>query len=193
MTPPLSDPDADLLARYATGDPAAARLLTASLTPRAYAHALRVLGEVAAAEDVTQDALVALWRIAPTWQTGRARVSTWLYRVVANLCTDQLRKRRTTPLDDVAEPADPAPSAAATLQNRARTDALQAALMTLPDRQRQAVVMRHLDGLSNPEIAEILDIGTAAVESLTARGKRALSAALDSQRAALGYEGDTDD
>jgi len=58
----------------------------------------------------------------------------------------------------------------------------------LPDRQRQAVVLRHIEGLTNPEIAAVMDIGIEAVESLTARGKRALSAALSGQRAALGYE-----
>ena len=185
---PAEDADAALLLRYAGGDPAAARLLATRLTPRVYTHAQRVLGDGAEAEDVTQEALLRLWRIAPEWRTGEARVTTWLYRVVANLCTDRLRKRRTTPLDEVAEPADPAPSAAQGLQQAARMDALQAALDTLPERQRQAVVLRHIDGLANPEIAAILGVGIEAAESLTARGKRALKAALDGQRDALGFE-----
>ena len=58
----------------------------------------------------------------------------------------------------------------------------------MPDRQRQAVVLRHIEGMTNPEIAAILEIGVEAVESLTARGKRALSLALAGQRQALGYE-----
>jgi DNA-directed RNA polymerase specialized sigma24 family protein len=61
-------------------------------------------------------------------------------------------------------------------------------LDALPERQRQAVVLRHIDGLANPEIAAILDIGVEAVESLTARGKRALVALLAGQREALGYD-----
>ena len=69
-----------------------------------------------------------------------------------------------------------------------RMAALDAALASLPDRQREAVVLRHIEGMSNPEIAEILQIGVEAVESLTARGKRALAAILSGQRAALGYE-----
>lgn len=181
------DDDAALLARYGDGDASAARLLAARLTPRIYAHAVRVLGDGAEAEDVTQDALMRLWRIAPEWRVGEAKVTTWLYRVVANLCTDRLRKRRTTPLEDVAEPADPAPSAPAVMQEASRAQALQDALASLPDRQRQAVVLRHIDGLANPEIAAILDIGVEAVESLTARGKRALTAALADRRDALGY------
>lgn len=185
---PTSDAEAALLARYAAGDGVAARLLAAQLTPRLYAHAFRVLGEGAEAEDVTQEALMRLWKIAPDWRAGEAKVSTWCYRVVANLCTDRLRKHRAVPLEDVAEPADPSQSAEQRLQQAARVDALQAALAILPDRQRQAVVLRHIEGLANPEIAAILEIGVEAVESLTARGKRALTAALVGQRDALGYE-----
>ena len=69
-----------------------------------------------------------------------------------------------------------------------RMTALTAALETLPDRQRQAVVLRHIEGLSNPEIAEVMEIGVEAVESLTARGKRALAAVMAGRRAELGYE-----
>jgi RNA polymerase sigma-70 factor (ECF subfamily) len=69
-----------------------------------------------------------------------------------------------------------------------RAAALDAALADLPERQRQAVVLRHLEGLSNPEIAAVMDVGVEAVESLTARGKRALTARLAGRRADLGYE-----
>jgi len=188
-TDPQTD-DADLLARYALGDAGAARVLTVRLTPRAFAQAVRMLGDRAEAEDVAQEAMLRLWRIAPDWRTGEARVTTWLYRVVANLCTDRLRKRprMSVPLEDVSEPADPTPSVEARMQSEARRDAVRAALADLPERQRIAVMMRHFDGASNPEIAQALGIGTEAVESLTARGKRALAAALKGQVSALGYE-----
>ncbi|UWR23499.1 RNA polymerase sigma factor [Sulfitobacter sp. S190] len=195
MTPPSSssqarDADADLLARYAAGDDAAARQLTQRLAPRVFAHAVRVLGDRAEAEDVTQEALMRLWKIAPKWDAGRAQASTWLYRVTANLCTDRLRRQTHADIDAVAAPADPAAPAPARMLDSARHDALQAALLRLPERQRQAVVLRHIEGLANPEIAEILDVGIAAVESLTARGKRALAADLAGQKDALGYTDD---
>ena len=173
--------DEELLAAFAAGAPGAARALTARLAPRAFSHAMRLLGgDRAESEDVAQEALLKLWRIAPDWREGEARVSTWLYRVTANLCIDRLRKRRDGPaLDAIPEPEDDAPTADHTLQQKARNAALQAALMTLPDRQRQAIVLRHIEGLSNPEIAQIMDIGPRAVESLTARGKKALEAALN--------------
>ncbi|MDX1820571.1 MAG: RNA polymerase sigma factor [Alphaproteobacteria bacterium] len=179
-----------LLRRFAAGDGAAARVLTLRLTPRVFAHALRLLGDRAEAEDVAQEAMLRLWRIAPDWREGEAKVTTWLYRVTANLATDRLRKRRGVALDAVPEPEDDRPSAAEGLQDAARAAALQAALADLPERQRQAVVLRHIEGLGNPEIAGIMDISAEAVESLIARGKRALSAALSGRRAELGYSDD---
>lgn len=188
-TDPQTD-DADLLVRYAQGDASVARLLTLRLTPRAFGQAARMLGDANEAEDVAQEAMMRLWRVAPDWRLGEAKVTTWLYRVVSNLCTDRLRKRSrgTVRLEDVAEPTDPTPSVETQMQDTARHSALRTALASLPERQRVAVVMRHFDGASNPEIAQALDISTEAVESLTARGKRALAAALKGQAAALGYE-----
>ena len=88
-------------------------------------------------------------------------MTTWLYRVVANLCIDRRRRARggTVTLDAIPEPADGRASVVQTMQERARADALQAALNELPARQRQAVVLRHIEGLSNPEIAEIMNHG----------------------------------
>ncbi|MBC7180343.1 MAG: RNA polymerase subunit sigma, partial [Roseovarius sp.] len=69
-------PDDALLARFAGGDAVAARLLTLRLTPRVMAHAYRLLGNRTEAEDVTQEALLRLWRQAPDWRPGEAKVST---------------------------------------------------------------------------------------------------------------------
>lgn len=180
--------DEALLQRFAQGDRAAARALTLRLTPKVMGHAYRLLGQREEAEDVAQEAMLRLWRIAPEWRAGEAQVTTWLYRVVANLCTDRLRRRgRTAPLDAVPDPPDDRGGPAQDMQSRARADALQGALNALPERQRQAVVLRHIEEIGNPEIAEIMQISVEAVESLTARGKRALSAALSSKRDALGY------
>ena len=182
--------DARLLARFAAGDRSAASLLTTRLAPRILQMAVRVLNDRAEAEDITQEAMLRLWRIAPDWQDGHAKVGTWLYQVALNLCRDRLRRRkgRNVALEDVAEPSDETPSVAAQMQAATRLAALETALAALPDRQRQAVVLRHLQELSNPEIAEIMGISVEAVESLTARGKRALAAQLSGRRADLGYD-----
>jgi RNA polymerase sigma-70 factor (ECF subfamily) len=183
--------DEALLVLYANGEPAAGRALTTRLTPRVLSVASRMLSDRAEAEDVAQEAMLRLWKVAREWRQGEAKVSTWLYRVVCNLCTDRLRgrkRRAATALDDAPEVADAAPGVEAALIDGDRMRALDAALAALPERQRQAVVLRHLEGLTNPEIAEVMDIGVEAVESLTARGKRSLAALLSGQRAELGYE-----
>ena len=189
--PFASAPDEALLVAYANGDAQAASVLTARLLPRVLAQATRMLGTQAEAEDVAQDGMMRLWKIAPYWRQGEAQISTWLYRVVANLCMDRLRKRRgVVSLDHVAEAQDAAPSAVAQMQTQARMKALSDALAQLPERQAQAVSLRHLEGLANPDIAQIMDISVRSVESLTARGKRALADIMAGRKAELGYDDD---
>lgn len=183
------DDQAALLARFVAGDRRAAEALTDLIAPRILRFAARMLGDLAEAEDVTQEAMLRLWRMAPDWQSGAAQPATWVYRVAANLCTDRLRRRRKI-LHEVPELPDPSPSQHAHMMQTARIQALEAALSQLPERQRQAVILRHLEGMSNPEIAAIMMLGVEAVESLTARGKRNLSAILAGDREALGYDDD---
>jgi len=180
--------DDALLGLFAAGDAQAARLLTDRLGPRSYSVALRMLGNRAEAEDVAQEAMMRLWQMAPDWQPGRAKVSTWLYRVTCNLCFDIHRRNKPDTLGDAEEPPDESAGAVEQMQDMARRDALQSALAQLPERQRQAVILRHIEELPNPEIAGIMDISVEAVESLTARGKRALTGILAGRREELGYE-----
>ncbi|MDP3195017.1 RNA polymerase sigma factor [Tabrizicola sp.] len=188
--------DEALMVLYANGDRPAALALTQRVTPRVLAYAARLLGgDRAEAEDVAQETMLRLWRVAPLWRQGETKVTTWAYRVATNLCIDRQRsrgRRRQLALDDAPELADGAVGAEGQLQEAGRMAALEAALAELPDRQRQAVVLRHLEGMTNPEIAAIMEIGVEAVESLTARGKRALAAILAGRKDELGYEGDRD-
>lgn len=180
--------DDALLVLFANGDKEAPAVLTYRLTPMIFGLAMRLLNNTAEAEDVTQDAMIRLFKIAPDWRQGDAKVTTWLYRVVRNLATDRLRKRRNVPLDQIAEPVDDTPGVVENLQASERRTALQNALDLLPERQREAVVLRHLEGLANPDIAVILDISVEAVESLVARGKRRLADLLLGQKQELGIE-----
>lgn len=180
--------DETLLKRFADGDTTAARLLTDRLGPRCYSVASRMLGNRAEAEDVTQEAMLRLWKVASDWVPGQAKISTWLYRVTLNLCVDQQRKKTAGTLDGIPEPEDYGPSVEDRIQQSARVDALHLALAQLPERQRQAVILRHIEELGNPEIAGIMRISVEAVESLVARGKRALSTALAERREELGYD-----
>ncbi|MGB3147627.1 MAG: sigma-70 family RNA polymerase sigma factor [Paracoccaceae bacterium] len=183
--------DARVMQLYAAGDPVAPRLMSERFLPATYRFALRQLGNPAEAEDVAQEAMIRLFRAAPGWQAEGARVTSWLYRVVANLCLDRQRRARARgphlQMEAAEAVADHAPGAEVLLTESARLGALDRALASLPDRQRMALVLRHIEGLPNPEIARIMGVGPEAVESLTARGKRALQAALAGQKEALGY------
>jgi RNA polymerase sigma-70 factor (ECF subfamily) len=174
--------DDTLIARYASGDQSAARALTARHLGRVLALGQRMLGDQAEAEDIAQETMLRLWRHAPDWEPGRAQVGTWLYKVASNLCIDRLRKSRRTELVDVPEQVDERPTAEANLQARGTANAIAAALEGLPPRQKLALTLRFLEDHENPDIAEIMEISVDAVESLLARGKRALAAKLQDQR-----------
>jgi RNA polymerase sigma-70 factor, ECF subfamily len=183
----VSCSDDDLLWRYASGDAAAARALTLRHSPRLLALARRMLGDPAEAEDVTQEAMLRLWRIAPDWRPGEAGVRAWLYRVASNLCLDRLRRRRER-TGDAPEIADESATPLERLVRDERARALRQALGALPERQRLAIVLRHFEERGNSEIGAILGISVEAVESLLARGRRALALTLAPLRAELELE-----
>jgi DNA-directed RNA polymerase specialized sigma24 family protein len=128
-------PDDAVLLAYANGDEEAARVLSLRLVPRVLAQATRYAGRPSRSRRCGTRGHDELWEIAADWRQGEAQVSTWLYRVVANLCTDRLRKRRGVSLDQIAEPTDPQMSATAQMQETSRLTALANALAQLPDRQ----------------------------------------------------------
>ena len=180
--------DGALMERFANGDSAAAKELTILYAPRILRMATHMLGNEAEAEEITQEAMLRLWMAAPDWQSGRASVSTWLWTVASNLCTDLLRRRRNVPIDEIPEPVDGTASAYETMMEKDRAEALKTALAGLPNRQRLAVVLRHLEEMSNPQIAEIMGASVEAVESLIARGMKELRARLLAQREALAWQ-----
>jgi RNA polymerase sigma factor (sigma-70 family) len=182
------DHEGALLLAFGQGDVAAAAALIDLVSPRVLAQATRMMGNRAEAEEIAQEAMLKLWRASKSGEINKASISTWLYSVTANLCIDRLRcHRKTLPIHDLPEPVDPTPAVAQVLLEDARKSALRAALADLPERQAMAVSLRFIEGLQNPEIADIMGVSIEAVESLTARGKRALATALGHRREELGY------
>ena len=169
------DPDAELVLRAGAGDAAACTQLVDRHLPRVLRLAGRMLSHRADAEDVTQEVFLRVWRSAPGWRPGKARFSTWLYRVTLNLCSDRLRQRRPNAEPEVLENLpDEALSAEGVLQRGAVVTEVTAALARLPDRQREAILLCHYEELDNREAATILDVSVEALESLLSRGRRAL-------------------
>ncbi|MEQ9639973.1 MAG: RNA polymerase sigma factor [Alphaproteobacteria bacterium] len=180
-----TDDDDSLLARIAEGEePAYATLVQRHLN-RVHALAYRMLGDRGEAEDVAQEAFLRTWRHAGRWTPGKARYTTWMHRVVVNLCIDRRRRRREQTVDELPDHPDPGPGPDAGLLVDARRRRVMAALAELPERQREAVLLSHYQELGNIEAAEVLGISVEAVESLLSRGRRALKALLKDEIAAL--------
>src|SRR3954471_3471115 len=174
-------PDHDLMARAAKGDERAFRTLSERHAAAAFRLARRILGNEAAAEDVVQDAMLRVWTNAPRWRP-EAAFRTWLYRIVVNLCLTAKRRRPDVPLAAGEHVADPAAAADAQLETRERDQLLAIAVDALPERQRAAIVLSYQEGLSNADVAAVLDTSVSSVETLLVRAKRTLRAELDSAK-----------
>nr|GAJ37001.1 RNA polymerase sigma factor sigW [Bradyrhizobium sp. DOA9] len=168
------DEDSELLDKLATGDEVAFRMLVERHIDRAYAIALRIVGNAADAEDVVQDSMLKIWSHRGRWQHGRAKFSTWLYRVISNRCIDLRRKPRTENVEAVPEVADNQPGAVELIERNELNDMLELAMQRLPEQQRVAVILSYHENMSNGEIAQVMDTTVAAVESLLKRGRQQL-------------------
>lgn len=172
-----SEDDDALMSRAAAGDRRAFSLLVVRHAERVRAVALRFSGNAADADDVTQAAFLAAWRDAGNWQRGRARFSTWIYRVVVNRCIDLARRRRVRSwlsLDVVAEPEDDAPDAAELAVQRSELAAVRRDILALPEKQRAALLLAVQADKSTAEIGAALGVSAGAAEQLLVRARRAL-------------------
>jgi RNA polymerase sigma-70 factor (ECF subfamily) len=181
----MDDSDEALMARVARGDERAFRELARRHVPAMLGLARRILGNAAEAEDVAQEAMLRVWTHAPRWRP-LALFRTWLSRVVVNLCLDRKRKAPWVELEAAGEIPDPAPLAGDAAEAAERERLLSAAIADLPARQRAAIVLSYTEGMSNVQVAEILDTTVSAVETLLVRGKqnlrRALAAVIDEDK-----------
>jgi RNA polymerase sigma-70 factor (ECF subfamily) len=138
-----------------------------------YAICRRLTGNDTDALDATQEALIAVVKGLHRYD-GRARFSTWAYRVATNACLDELRrrKRRPTPVEVDPERDEALPDLSGDVVGRLDLDA---ALERLPEEYRAAVVLRDLVGMDYADIGASLGIPPGTVRSRIARGRRALA------------------
>lgn len=166
--------DDHLIERMRRNDEGAYRLLVERHIDRAYGLALRILKNQADAEDVAQEAFVKAWLNRDKWQAGRAKFSTWLYRVIVNRCIDLQRSPRSEWIDNVPEPADTAEDSVSTIQKQQIYGRLEEAVDRLPTQQRAAVVLSYYEEMTNAEIAEVMGTTISATEALLKRGRQRL-------------------
>jgi len=173
--PPAQDEDDfACVQRVGRGDQRAFRELVDRYLAAITRFALRTLGDRAEAEEVAQETFLRLWTAAADFEP-HAQPKTWLYRIARNQCIDRIRKRRAHGqevelLDH--ESGEDRPSAL--LLRKQIATQVGEALATLPERQREAITLVHYEGLSGAEACEVLSVSAEALESLLARGRRAL-------------------
>ncbi len=179
------DPDAALVEQLRRRDEGAAGALVDAYGDRAYRLAIRITGNASDAEEVVQDALWAAFRKIDTFR-GTARFGSWVYRITANAAYEKLRGRRSRRNDlsweDVAPTFDEKGqhvAEAADWSKRLEDPAIEselksvlcAAIDELPADHRTAFLLHDVEGLSNPEIAETLQVRSATIKSRVHRAR----------------------
>lgn len=192
MPPPLAPAgdDAAWAARLAQRDPAALREMVTLHARTLHRLAYRMTGDAHEAEDIVQEAMLRLWDHAPdiagkhpvgSQAAARLRLGGWLQRVVTNLAIDRLRRTRRLSGGEVPEEEDGAPLADALIEAGERDGLARALVLSLPDRQRAAIVLTYYEDLPNAEAAEAMDMNIKAFESLLHRARSALRQAFAAQ------------
>jgi len=172
----VKESDTELVARARQGDEAAFEQLVLRHQRYVFNLAYRVLGDYTEAEDITQEAFVRVWRGLSGFR-GQARFTTWLYRIVHNLCLNRLpglqrELLQTEPVEEVL--ADPGLSPADLFAVREQMAFLHAQMDRLPEKYRLVLTLRYLQHLSYDEIAAALEMPMGTVKTHIHRARRLL-------------------
>jgi RNA polymerase sigma-70 factor (ECF subfamily) len=176
------------MASVAGGDTCAFETLVLRHQNSALSLIYRFIGDRASAEDLTQEAFIRVWKAAGSYEL-RAKFTTWMYRIVANLCLNELKspwRKKVVSFHRLGSDGagsgderggdlpDDRPSPEDVLLDKERGRRVTQALQGLPTNQRLALILKRYEGLSYQEIAIVLGCSVSAVESLLVRGKRNL-------------------
>jgi RNA polymerase sigma-70 factor (ECF subfamily) len=170
-----------LLARIATGDEDAFARLCDLFTGPVLGEALRHLTDRAAAEDVTQEVFLRIWRNAHRFDAQRGRAEAWIATIARNAARDALRRRGAAPVDELGDAVDPAADPVSEVADASQALQLQAAVAALAPGSREVIELAYWQGLSQVEIAERLGIPLGTVKTRTRRGLALLAESLEGQ------------
>ncbi len=176
--------ESDTVQRARSGDLSAFNDLVLAHQSLVYNLCLRMLGQPAAAEDATQDAYLLAWRSISRLRGENFR--SWLLRIAANVCTDELRRRGRRPASSleaaleagVPEPPDPAPAVESGVLDAELRGRIDAALARLPAEQRLVVVLCDVQDLDYEEAARVMQTSLGTVKSRLSRARARLRALL---------------
>ena len=180
--------DAGVIESCRQGDREALRVLFEAYKDKVYSLALCYLnGDAAAAKDLTQEVFVKLMTRLEQFR-GDAEFTTWLYRVVANACLDERRKRRRWfSLEDSVEVGHMVvrKSLEAVQLQKEMNEGVKSAVAQLKPKLRIAILLKYFDDLSYQEIASVLGCSVGTVASRLNRGHRLLARKLAHLRSAV--------
>lgn len=190
---PVDEPaDEALLAQAAGGDPVALTTIYERYKSVSYSLALRIIGDPALAEDVTQDAFLGVWRNAGRYTAARGSVRTWLLAIVHHRAIDLLRRRRPTselPDTDLPPATLVVPDIWPEVAGRLDREEIRAALAALPDPQREAIDLAYYGGLTQQEIAARTGAPLGTVKSRVRLGLLGLRALLLKESTGVAADG----
>jgi RNA polymerase sigma-70 factor (ECF subfamily) len=187
----MAEPSAALVQRAQAGDPDALSALVQSQQTYVYSIAMSLMHNPADAADMTQEAFIRLMRSLGTYR-AETKFTTWLYRLVTNICLDGLR-RRGRPVDSLDEPSssqagEDAQTAGERLADsdrwtqpeqelelRESATEVRSALAQLPASQRLALTLHYFEDLRYEDIAEVMGLPLNTVKSHIRRGKERLA------------------
>ncbi len=177
-----------IIARCLAGERTAYAVLVERYKRLVHDVVYRMLGDPQEAEDVAQETFVKAYLSLRGFR-GESRFSTWLCRIALNRCKDVLRRRKREPLIRVAQDEEPAGPEVADdtdtpmvdLERREREARLHRALTRLPVKYREAVVLRHIEGMEFTEMGALLGIPVGAARVRTFRGREMLRKLLEAE------------
>lgn len=174
-----------LVTDYAKGDESALRILVERWERQVFAFLVRMLGSPEEAEDLCQDTFMNVIKAAGRYQPD-GKFQSWLFRIAGNQARSRLRRRkilRWIPLsDEYDNTAAHEPNALDSLSGKEERDLVQEAIARLPDRQRQAIVLKQYNDMSYQEISEAMDTSVSSVQMLLHRAMTALRKDLTPRR-----------
>lgn len=169
-----SPTDEVLMVKVQQGDQAAFAQLVHRHVDALYNYALRLSRSPTSAEDLVQESWLAAWSNAKSFDASRAKLTTWLHRILHNKFIDGGRKRRELVDSDRVDGALSNKNLEHGVAQDERLARLDAMIHQLPQEQKAALVLRHIQGFGNNDISQIMGISVRAVESLLARARRRL-------------------
>lgn len=173
------DSDEALMAAVAVRDQRALRVLMGRHMQRAIRMAERVTRNAADADEIGQEAFIRVWTHAPSYDPKIARFTTWLYRIIINLAVDRNRRPTNSPIETVAGVSSNDPDPVQIVIAQEEQQLIADALAALSERQRAAIALFHMEGVSGREAASVMNVSEKAFESLLTRARFTLRQAVE--------------